>query len=53
MREYEQMAMQFCVKPCSELDGVKTWIESCVKWHKALGLGQDHNGSLFLDKMGH
>ncbi len=39
MREFEQMEMQFFVRPGSELDWFKTWKETRLKWHKALGLG--------------
>jgi len=41
MREFEQMEMQFFVKPGEELDWYERWKETRMKWHKALGLG-DH-----------
>ena len=37
MREFEQMEMQFFVKPGTELDWFKTWKETRLKWHKAFG----------------
>ena len=42
MREFEQMEMQFFVKPGTELDWFKKWKEIRLKWHKALGFGDDH-----------
>ena len=37
MREFEQMEMQFFVKPGTEIDWYNTWKERRIKWHKALG----------------
>ena len=34
MREFEQMEMQFFVKPGTELDWFKKWKEIRLKWHK-------------------
>ena len=42
MREFEQMEMQFFVRPGSELEYFKKWKEIRLKWHKALGFGDDH-----------
>ena len=39
MREFEQMEMQFFVRPGEELDWFRKWKETRLKWHKALGLG--------------
>lgn len=39
MREFEQMEMQFFVKPGTELDWFQKWKDTRLKWHKALGLG--------------
>ncbi len=39
MREFEQMEMQFFVRPGEELDWFAKWKEARLKWHKALGLG--------------
>lgn len=41
MREFEQMEMQFFVKPGTELEWFQKWKDVRLKWHKALGLG-DH-----------
>ena len=37
MREFEQMEMQFFVKPGTELEWYEKWKESRLNWHKALG----------------
>ena len=37
MREFEQMEMQFFVRPGSELDWYAKWKETRLKWHLALG----------------
>jgi glycyl-tRNA synthetase len=39
MREFEQMEMQFFVKPGEEMKWYEYWKEKRMKWHKALGLG--------------
>ena len=41
MREFEQMEMQFFVRPGEELKWFREWRETRLKWHKALGLGDD------------
>ena len=41
MREFEQMEMQFFVRPGEELKWFETWKERRLKWHKALGLGDE------------
>lgn len=42
MREFEQMEMQFFVKPGEEMKWYEFWKEKRLKWHKALGLGDDN-----------
>jgi len=42
MREFEQMEMQFFVKPGEELDWYQVWKEKRIKWHLAIGLGDDN-----------
>ena len=39
MREFEQMEMQFFVKPGEEMKWYEFWKEKRMKWHHALGLG--------------
>lgn len=41
MREFEQMEMQFFVRPGEEMKWYEYWKEARLKWHKALGLGED------------
>ncbi|HEY0670174.1 MAG TPA: glycine--tRNA ligase [Sphingobacteriaceae bacterium] len=37
MREFEQMEMQFFVRPGTEMEWYSYWKETRLKWHKALG----------------
>ena len=41
MREFEQMEMQFFVAPGTQGEWYEYWKEARIKWHKALGLGDD------------
>ena len=41
MREFEQMEMQFFVKPGTQKEWYDYWKDQRIKWHKALGLGDD------------
>jgi len=41
MREFEQMEMQFFVKPGEELEWFKYWKEQRLKWHLSLGIPED------------
>ncbi|MBK9764047.1 MAG: glycine--tRNA ligase [Flavobacteriales bacterium] len=38
MREFEQMEMQFFIKPGTEMEWYKTWKEKRMAWHNALGM---------------
>lgn len=42
MREFEQMEMQFFVRPGEEMKWYNHWKETRLKWHKALGLGDKY-----------
>ena len=53
MREFEQMEMQFFVKPGTELEWFPKWKEMRLKWHKALGFGDDHYRFHDHDKLAH
>ena len=53
MREFEQMEMQFFVRPGQELEWFKTWKEIRLKWHKALGLGDHKYRFHDHDKLAH
>ena len=38
MREFEQMEMQYFVRPGEEMEWYKHWKEARIKWHKAIGI---------------
>ncbi len=42
MREFEQMEMQFFIKPGSQGEWYEYWKNARINWHKALGLGEDN-----------
>ena len=42
MREFEQMEMQFFVPPGSELEWFRHWKNIRMKWHTALGYGEEN-----------
>ena len=42
MREFEQMEMQFFVKPGEEMKWYDWWKEKRMRWHRALGLGEEN-----------
>jgi len=46
MREFEQMEMQFFVKPGEEMKWYEYWKERRLRWHQAIGLG-DNNYRFF------
>jgi len=41
MREFEQMEMQFFVRPGEEMKWFEYWKNFRMKWHKALGFGDE------------
>ena len=41
MREFEQMEMQFFVRPGTEMQWYAYWKEARLKWHKALGTPEE------------
>ncbi|MEG0517326.1 MAG: glycine--tRNA ligase [Bacteroidales bacterium] len=53
MREFEQMEMQFFVRPGEELEWFKKWRETRLKWHKAIGLGEENYRYHDHDKLAH
>ncbi len=53
MREFEQMEMQFFVRPGSELDWFAQWKETRMKWHKALGFGDENYRFHEHEKLAH
>ncbi|MTI41356.1 glycine--tRNA ligase [Fulvivirga lutimaris] len=42
MREFEQMEMQFFVKPGDEMQWYEHWKNTRIGWHKLLGLGEEN-----------
>jgi glycyl-tRNA synthetase len=53
MREFEQMEMQFFVRPGEELKWFAHWKETRMKWHKALDLGDKKYRFHDHDKLAH
>ncbi|NCC99151.1 MAG: glycine--tRNA ligase [Bacteroidia bacterium] len=53
MREFEQMEMQFFVRPGEEMKWFAHWKEFRLKWHKALGLGDEKYRYHDHDKLAH
>lgn len=41
MREFEQMEMQFFVRPGEEMKWYEYWKEKRMQWHRAMGFGDD------------
>jgi glycyl-tRNA synthetase len=41
MREFEQMEMQFFVRPGTEMEWYEQWKETRLRWHKALGIPEE------------
>ncbi|MGL5682185.1 MAG: glycine--tRNA ligase [Marinifilaceae bacterium] len=53
MREFEQMEMQFFVRPGSELEWFKQWKETRMKWHQLLGFGAENYRFHDHEKLAH
>ncbi|MCG8697719.1 MAG: glycine--tRNA ligase [Bacteroidales bacterium] len=53
MREFEQMEMQFFVRPGEEMKWYEHWKEMRMKWHKALGMGDEKYRYHDHDKLAH
>lgn len=53
MREFEQMEMQFFIKPGTEMDWYKNWKEIRLKFHKAIGLPAEKLKFHDHDKLAH
>jgi len=53
MREFEQMEMQFFIKPGTEMEWFSKWKETRIKWHKALELGDQNYRYHDHDKLAH
>jgi len=53
MREFEQMEMQFFVKPGTQKEWYEHWKETRLKWHKSLGMGDENYRFHDHDKLAH
>lgn len=53
MREFEQMEMQFFVRPGEEMQWYNYWKSHRLSWHKSLGLGDDRYRFHDHDKLAH
>ena len=53
MREFEQMEMQFFVRPGEELEWFTYWKEERIKWHKSLGISEKKYRFHDHDKLAH
>lgn len=53
MREFEQMEMQFFVKPGEEMEWYHYWKETRLKWHLSLGLGKENYRFHDHEKLAH
>ncbi len=42
MREFEQMEMQFFVRPGEEMQWYEFWKDKRMRWHHALGMGEEN-----------
>ena len=53
MREFEQMEMQFFIKPGTQKKWYKHWKEARLKWHLSLGMGADNYRFHDHEKLAH
>ncbi|MEP3838180.1 MAG: glycine--tRNA ligase [Algibacter sp.] len=53
MREFEQMEMQFFIKPGTQKEWYDYWKEHRMKWHLSLGLGADNYRFHDHEKLAH
>ncbi len=53
MREFEQMEMQFFVRPGEEMKWFEYWKQFRLRWHKAMGLGDEKYRFHDHDKLAH
>jgi glycyl-tRNA synthetase len=53
MREFEQMEMQFFIRPGDEKHWYEHWKEKRMRWHKALGFNEDKYRFHDHDKLAH
>ena len=53
MREFEQMEMQFFIKPGTQKEWFEYWKEARMKWHNSLGLGDENYRFHDHEKLAH
>lgn len=53
MREFEQMEMQFFIKPGTQKEWYDYWKETRLKWHLSLGMGEDNYRFHDHEKLAH
>ena len=53
MREFEQMEMQFFIKPGTQKEWFKHWKETRLKWHLSLGMGDTNYRFHDHEKLAH
>ena len=53
MREFEQMEMQFFVRPGDEMKWYNYWKETRLQWHLSLGMGQENYRFHDHEKLAH
>ncbi len=53
MREFEQMEMQFFVRPGTQKEWYEEWKQTRLKWHLSLGLGKENYRFHDHDKLAH
>jgi len=53
MREFEQMEMQFFIKPGTQQEWYEHWKEHRMKWHLSLGMGEENYRFHDHEKLAH
>ncbi|MEZ4793532.1 MAG: glycine--tRNA ligase [Gelidibacter sp.] len=53
MREFEQMEMQFFIKPGTQKEWFEHWKETRMKWHLSLGMGSENYRFHDHEKLAH
>ncbi len=53
MREFEQMEMQFFIRPGTQKEWYETWKRTRMKWHLSLGMGEDNYRFHDHEKLAH
>lgn len=53
MREFEQMEMQYFIKPGTQHEWYENWKETRMKWHLSLGLGEENYRFHDHEKLAH